>query len=48
MSTPAFTRTLQLELPYDRGVDVLALQRQLTVQGCPAGTPDGVVWTANR
>jgi hypothetical protein len=38
----AFVRTLQLELPYDRGQDVVALQTRLAQLGLPAGPADGV------
>ena len=42
MTSRAFVRTLQLDLPYDRGLDVLALQSRLSVLGAPVGTPDGI------
>jgi hypothetical protein len=43
MTAPVFSRVLQLQLPYDRGLDVLALQNQLVKAkvGNP-GAPDGV------
>lgn len=42
MMVPAFARVLQLQLPYDRGADVLALQNRLVQLGARAGAPDGV------
>ena len=58
MITPVFSRVLQLQLPYDRGLDVLALQNRLMQSGTRTGAPDGVYgpmtaaamrsWTAAR
>lgn len=42
MSAPTFVRTLQLQLPYDRGLDVLALQSRLMELGARMDPPDGV------
>jgi peptidoglycan hydrolase-like protein with peptidoglycan-binding domain len=43
MTTPVFSRVLQLQLPYDRGLDVLALQNRLVQAGIrTGGAPDGV------
>lgn len=42
MIGPAFARVLQLQLPYDRGLDVLSLQNRLAQLGARTGAPDGV------
>lgn len=42
MSAAAFSRVLQLQLPYDRGLDVVALQNRLAQLGARTGAPDGV------
>ena len=42
MIAPVFARVLQLQLPYDRGPDVLALQNRLAQLGTRTGSPDGV------
>ncbi len=42
MITPVFARILQLQLPYDRGLDVLALQNRLVQLGVRTGAPDGL------
>lgn len=42
MIAPVFSRVLQLQLPYDRGLDVLALQNRLAQLSARTGAPDGV------
>jgi hypothetical protein len=42
MTVRPFQRILRLDLPYDRGLDVLALQRRLAELNLPVGTPDGI------
>jgi peptidoglycan hydrolase-like protein with peptidoglycan-binding domain len=42
MTAPVFARVLQLQLPYDRGLDVVALQNRLVQLGARTGAPDGV------
>src|SRR5215467_15009450 len=42
MTTRAFARPLELKLPYDRGLDVLAVQQRLRALNMPTGTPDGI------
>lgn len=42
MTTRAFARPLELRLPYDRGLDVLAVQQGLRALSLPTGTPDGI------
>jgi peptidoglycan hydrolase-like protein with peptidoglycan-binding domain len=42
MTAPIFARVLQLQLPYDRGPDVLSVQNRLAQLGARTGAPDGV------
>ena len=46
--TLTFTRTLQFHLPFDRGFDVLAVQRQLLACNARPGTPDGIFGPQTR
>jgi peptidoglycan hydrolase-like protein with peptidoglycan-binding domain len=42
MTIRAFERPLELRLPYDRGLDVLAVQQRLRSLNLATGTPDGI------